>query len=46
MTISMKAYMQNLRKADLTIERTKQLDDKLSATECHESEASTDVCNG
>ena len=35
-TISMKAYIQNLRKADLTLERTKQLDDELSATESHE----------
>ena len=32
-TISMKAYIQNLRKADLTLERTKQLDNELSATE-------------
>ena len=35
-TISMKAYIQNLRKADLTLERTKQLDDELSASESHE----------
>ena len=35
-TISMKAYIQNLRKADLTLERTKQLEDKLSASESHE----------
>ena len=34
--ISMKAYIRNLRKADLTLERTKQLDDELSATESHE----------
>ena len=32
----MKAYIQNLRKADLTLERTKLLDDELSATESHE----------
>ena len=32
----MKAYIQNLRKAELTVERTKQLDDELSATESHE----------
>ena len=35
-TISMKAYIQNLRKADLTLERMKQLDDELSASESHE----------
>ena len=35
-TISMKAYIQNLRKASLTLERAKQLDDELSLTECHE----------
>ena len=35
-TISMKAYIQNLRKADLTLEQTKKLDYELSATECHE----------
>ena len=35
-TISMKAYVGNLRKADLTLERTKQLDDQLSATESHQ----------
>ena len=35
-TISMKAYIQNLRKASLTLERAKQLDDELSPTECHE----------
>ena len=35
-TISMKAYIQNLRKIDLTRVRTKQLDDELSATESHE----------
>ena len=35
-TISMMAYIQNLRKAELTLERTKQLDDELSATESHE----------
>ena len=35
-TISMNAYIQNLRKADLTLERTKQLDDELSATESGE----------
>ena len=35
-TISMKAYIQNLRKADPTLERRKQLDDELSATESHE----------
>ena len=34
-TISMKAYIQNLRKADLTLERTKQLDDEFSATGSH-----------
>ena len=32
--ISMKAYIQNLRKADLTLERTKQLDEELSASAC------------
>ena len=35
-TISMKAYIRNLRKANLTLERAKQLDDELSATESHE----------
>ena len=35
-TISMKAYIQNLRKPSLTLERTKQLDDEFSATESHE----------
>ena len=35
-TISMKAYIQNLKKASLTIERTKQLDDELSASESQE----------
>ena len=35
-TIFMKAYIQNLRRADLTLEHTKQLDDELSATESHE----------
>ena len=35
-TISMKANIQNLRKADLTLERTKKLDDELSASESHE----------
>ena len=34
-TISVKVYIQNLRKADLTLERRKQLDDELSATESH-----------
>ena len=34
--ISMEAYIQNLRKADLTLERAKQLDDELSATQSHE----------
>ena len=32
----MKAHIWNLRKASLTLERTKQLDDELSATESHE----------
>ena len=32
----MKSYIQNLRKASLTLQRTKQLDDELSATESHE----------
>ena len=36
LTISMKAYIQNLRKSDLTLERKKQLDDELSASESHE----------
>ena len=36
MTISMKAYIQNLKKACLTRERMKQLDDELSATESYE----------
>ena len=35
-TISMKAYIQNLKKVCLTRERMKQLDDELSATESHE----------
>ena len=35
-TISMEAYIQNLRKADLTLESAKQLDDELSVTESHE----------
>ena len=35
-TISMKPCIQNLRKADLTLERTKQLGDELPATESHE----------
>ena len=35
-TISMKAYIQNLEKAGLTPQRAKQLDDGLSATESHE----------
>ena len=35
-TISKKAYIQNLREADLTLKRTKQLDDELSASESHE----------
>ena len=35
-TISMKAYIQNLRKADLTLERTKHMDDELSASESEE----------
>ena len=32
----MKAYIQNLEQADLTLERTKQLDDELPASESHE----------
>ena len=32
----MKAFIQNLKKASLTLQRTKQLDDELSATEGHE----------
>ena len=36
MTISMKAYIQNLKKACLTRERMGQLDDELSATESYE----------
>ena len=35
-TISRKAHLQNLKKACLTRERMKQLDDELSATESHE----------
>ena len=35
-TISMQGYIQNLRKPCLTLERAKQLDDELSATESHE----------
>ena len=35
-TISMKAYIQNLEKVCVTRERMKQLDDELSATESHE----------
>ena len=35
-TFSMKAYIQNLKKASLTLQRTKQLDDELSASESHE----------
>ena len=35
-TISMKAYIQNLEKVFLTRERMKQLDDEFSATESHE----------
>ena len=35
-TTSTKAYVQNLRKADLTLERKIKLDDELSATESHE----------
>ena len=35
-TISMKAHIQNSRKADRTLEGTKQLDDELSASESHE----------
>ena len=45
-TISTKAYNQNLEKVCLARERLKQLDDELSATESHEFEASMDVCNG
>ena len=35
-TISMKWYIQNLKKVCLTCERMKQLDDELSATNSHE----------
>ena len=35
-TISMKAYIQNLRKTSLTLERTEQVDDELSASESDE----------
>ena len=35
-TISVKAYIQHLRKAELTLERTKQMDDELSTTESHQ----------
>ena len=35
-TISMKAYIQNLRKAGLTLGSTKQLDEDLSASESHD----------
>ena len=35
-TISMKAYTQNLKMASLTRDRTKHFDDELSATESHE----------
>ena len=35
-TISMKAYIQNLKKASLTLQRAKQLDDELSATTSHQ----------
>ena len=35
-TISMKAKIQNLRKASLTLERTKQLDHELQESESHE----------
>ena len=35
-TISTKAYIQNLKKASLAHERTKQQDDELSGTESHE----------
>ena len=35
-TISMKAFIQNLKKACLTLERAKQLDDELSATKSNE----------
>ena len=34
-TISMKAYVQNLKKASLTLQRAKQLDEELSSTESH-----------
>ena len=43
-TISMKHYIQNLRKADLTLERKKLLDDELSATESHEFQG-INVCS-
>ena len=35
-TISMKAKIRNLKKASLTLQRAKQLDDEFSATESHE----------
>ena len=35
-TPSLKAHIQNLRKASLTLQRTKKLDDQLSASESHE----------
>ena len=35
-TISMKAYIKNSRKAELTPDRTQQLDDEHSASESHE----------
>ena len=35
-TLSMKAYTQNLKMASLTRDRTKHFDDELSATESHE----------
>ena len=44
-SISIKIHIQNLRKASLTLERTKQLDDELSATESHEFR-STNGFNG
>ena len=42
----MKAYILNLRKADLTHERTKQLDDELSAMERHEFRGITGCLQG
>ena len=45
-TISMEAYIQNLRKADLTLERMKQLMTNSQRRKVMSSEASTDVCNG